>query len=220
MKKTGFTLLEVVVSVSVFCLLMLAVASVWTVSWRATERIARRDATGGNPQVVLDRLEEAVEAAVFHRQPKSLYAWQGKNGRNEADEISFVTTLAPDAAAASAWDGAPERLEVKWRAVKSGMGELVMSAGPFTLEEWDREVVLLENVAAFRVRYWNKARQDWVDRWEDEDKAPAAVWFGLAMKGEPVASRRTGWAHERLALPRLGYGSLGKSGETTVEGGK
>jgi type II secretory pathway component PulJ len=189
----AFTLLEAVVSVMIFGLLMVAVGSVWTVCWRATERIANRDTQDARMSLVLRRFEKAVEGAVFHKEPKSLYAWKSSEGRvafSESDRVSFVTSLAPDANAESAEWGALERIRVGLRDDKGGKKQLIAQAAPFTMKEddWQRETVLLENVAAFRVRFWDGERKDWAGSWSSEERPPVAVQFVIELVGETRSS--------------------------------
>jgi type II secretion system protein J len=188
-RRGAFTLLEAVVSVMIFGLLMVAVGSVWTVCWRATERIANRDTQDARMNLVLRRLEKAVEGAVFHKEPKSLYAWKSSEGRialSESDRLSFVTALAPDADAELAERGALERIQVGLRDDKSGKKQLVALAAPFTMKEddWQHETVLLENVTAFRVRFWDSERRDWVGSWVNEERSPVAVQLVVELQGE------------------------------------
>ncbi len=203
LSRSGFTLLEAIVSVVLFGLLILAVASMWDVCWRATEQITRGGGAKKQPDVVLERLREAVEASVFHAQPQSLYAWHGtddRSGAEEADRVSFVTTLPLDAAELSSEFAPLERMMVSVRQESNGKRSLVMQVGPFTMNEddWQRETVLLANVAAFRVRYWDEDRKDWVDGWNNEDHAPAAVQFGIVLAGEPSGLDFERWAHRSV----------------------
>jgi len=204
MRPRAFTLLEAMLAVAIFALLMICVASIWMVSWRAAERVMGDQGDASRADFVLKRLGESVEAAVWHKEPKGLYTWgiqDDHSGENEGDRISFVTSLAPDAAALSS-NGAPlERIQLEVRNAEGGKRQLVLLASPFTMEEndWQREVVLLGNVQSFRVQFWNDDRSEWVDGWSDEDHAPSAVRMAISVPGEKVGFDWAGMMHTRTA---------------------
>lgn len=205
--KDGFTLLEAVVSVLIFGLLMLAVAALWMVAWRATERIAAGGESDSGAALVLHRLAEAVESSVFRPGAGGLYAWRGEDdggGAREFDRMSFVTTQAPDSAEGNSATGPLERVMITSEAGPGGSRQLVLMAGPFTMDEndWQRRVVLLEDLGSIRLRYWSAERKDWVDGWQDENRAPLAVQISLARKGEAVDLTMDSWPLRAVARVR------------------
>jgi prepilin-type N-terminal cleavage/methylation domain-containing protein len=214
----GFTLIEALVSVAIFGLLMMSVAALWTVCWRATERISRDENPSGKPDLVLKRLSEAVEASVHHEKPKDLYVWKGESGRSGEVLLSFVTSFPPDAAEISSQYGALERIEISATATAKG-NQLIMKAGPFTMKEneWQRKTVLFEEIEAFRVRFWSEKQKDWVDDWTDEENAPSLVQMGLAMKGDTADGDLESWKNVRVArvYPTVDWEKLTKTGSST-----
>jgi hypothetical protein len=195
----AFTLLEAVASVAIFCLLMVGVAALWHVCWSATEKI-NNSASQNLPELVLKRVGDAIEASVFHKKPKSLYSWNAENtrgGSSESDQVSFVTSFAPDATEGSPEYAPLERVLIRARDNDRGTQELVMFAAPFTMEkdDWQRETVLLQDVAAFRVRYRAAKNKEWLDRWSDENHAPSGVEFSIALKGEEAKRVDESWSH-------------------------
>ena len=203
----GFSLLEAVIAVMVFGLLMLAVGLLWNTTWRASERIA----TGGEGEAgavfALRRVAEAFGHAVCRPGAGGLYAWQGEDdggGAGEADRVSFVTSLPPDSAEGNPAIAPLERVKLSVETGPRGSRQLVMSAGPLTMEEndWQRRTVLLDGVAAFRLRYWSPERKDWLDGWRDAEKAPGAVQVSLARKGDRVDPGTDAWPLRAVARLR------------------
>lgn len=189
----AFTLLEAMVSIAIFVLLMSAVASLWIVCYKATERVARGGYSDELPNLVVKRLKEAVESSIFHKQPKGLYAWRGRDdfgAGEEGDSISFVTSLPPDVAESSAESAPLERIMIIVRRSSNGVSQLVLLAAPFTMneEDWQRETVLLEDISAFRVRYWDGNNKNWREGWTEEEYAPTSVQIGILMKGDQPGS--------------------------------
>ncbi len=199
----AFTLLEAIVSILIFSLLMIAVGALWNVSWRAAERIARGSAGEQGAALVLRRLAQSVEASVFREKPVALYAGSGEDGGGGGmDRISFVTSMAPDVAEPSGETAPLERVSLQSQSGEKSSHQLVMLAGPLTMEErdWQRKTVLLDNLVAFRLRYWSEERKDWVAGWRDENHAPKAVQISFALKGEPL--RTAAWPHQAVAWIR------------------
>ncbi len=196
----SFTLLEAVVSVLIFGLLMAAVASLWVACWKASERVAKGGYEENAPELILKRLGESVEASIFHIQPQTLYAWKGVDeggGGGEADSVSFITALSPDVGESSIQFSPLERVMITAQQGDHGKHELVVLAAPLTMEEddWQRKTVLLDEIEAFRVRYWDHDRGEWVDGWEEENRAPQAVQMGIVFKGEKTGMDITEWQH-------------------------
>ena len=187
---SGFTLLEAMLAVFIFSLLMVAVGSVWTVSWKALMKIEEGSYSDNSADYVLRRLSEAVEASVFHTKPGTLYVWKGEKGlSSDSHRLSFVTSLAPDVGEAYLEFSPLERIQIEVRS-EGGKQQLIMSAAPFTMEEddWQRETVLMEDVDSFQVRFWDKVRKDWVDEWKNGAAAPEAVQMSIKIKGESDSS--------------------------------
>ncbi len=195
----AFTLLEAMISVIIFALLMVCVASVWMASWRAAERVMNGEGSDARADFVLKRLSESITAAVYHKQPQDIYTWVAQDDRSGGlggDKVSFVTALSPDAATSS--DRAPlERIQLQLLNGENGKRQLVMLAGPFTMEDgnWQRQVVLLENVQSFRVQFWSEAKAEWSDGWSDDEHGPLAVRIGISVEGEKVSSDWNDFAH-------------------------
>lgn len=196
LSKKGFTLLEAIVAIAIFALLITGVTTLWLVSWRNTERVMK----GGHSQNPIDRslrrIGASMKASVFRKEPKKFYVWhtgEGPGKGSEAEGLSFVTALAPDAGEAYS-DTAPlERILVK---VEDG--NLVMKAAPFTMieDQWQRETVLAEKVSAFQVEFLSPDDKDWKSEWKNEDRAPTAVRVSITLQGEDKASDPKEWAHQ------------------------
>lgn len=206
-RQGSFTLLEAVVSVMIFGLLMLAVAALWMTAWRATERIAAGGESDSGASLVLHRLAEAVESSVFRPGAGGLYAWHGEDdggGVREFDRVSFVTSQAPDSAEGNATTGPLERILITSEAGPGGSRQLILMAGPFTMDEndWQRRVVLLDDLGSIRLRYWSAERKEWVDGWRDEARAPLAVQISMARKGDALDLTTDSWPLRKVAVVR------------------
>ena len=199
----AFTLLEAMISVAIFMILMVAVAELWNINWRAAEHIINHSEEESPVDIVLKRLGEAMEASIYHQQPQYLYEWKGKDdgaGAGETDSVTFVTSFAPDTAEPSPEFAPCERILLKVER-NYGKNQLIMRAAPFTMEEddWQREVVLLEGIEAFRIRYWNYVDEEPVDGWDDDSSAPKAVQIGIALSKDTMGSDLSQWRHSWVA---------------------
>jgi hypothetical protein len=225
-RSQAFTLLEAVIATSIFMLLMVGVAALWSASWKAVDKISGSGLARSESDILLRRLGEAADASVFHTKPKALYSWKlGDSLTLNSADISFVTTFPPDAGEPNVERAPVERILLKIRD-EDGRRSLVMFAAPFTMEEgeWQREVVLMDGVEGFRVRFWDEQQKDWTDRWDDEAKAPKAVQFSVLMKGE-VTKGFDSYPHYVMsqippAPKREAYGNTRRSGSTNSSPGQ
>ncbi len=200
----AFSLVEAMMAVVIFGMLVLMVASMLNVCLHAATRVEQRHFISNDPDRVLQRLKQAMEASVFHRDANSLYAWHGKDegrGIEEADRMSCVTTLAPDATGARGDFSPLERILVAIHADGPGRHPLVLYAGPYTMGNgnWARETVLMRDVKALRIRYWNLANHEWADGWSDGEHPPAAVWMGIVPPNENADENPDDWKHVCVA---------------------
>lgn len=184
----GFTLLEVMLAVSILALMVTVTYTLWNTAltgWRrgtaALEEVQR-------DRIVLEALENLTRAAVFFPAHPDFYTVRGTVTPGLGSTVSFVT--------ASPW-GLPEshamlrglrRVTIGLRLDERGRLYLGMVNSPAVMlsEEPERDAVwqvLSREVLGFEVRYRDPRFNTWVTEWQETHLVPSALEYSVAFRG-------------------------------------
>ena len=194
----GFTLLEVMLAVTILAIVVTAVYGIWSVSLQAWRRGEDAAATFQRQRIVLESLNELTKSAVYFDSNPSVYRLYGRHDETEGDLISFVTAsdaLLPPSEMAIAgmrrvtvWL-AKDQLDRPVLAIANAPALEIDDAPPLTSH------VLSTDVSGFSVRYWQASMSEWRDDWQEEDTIPDAIEFtvtfgGAGDRNPPIAMTR------------------------------
>ncbi len=201
--ERGFTLLEMLIAMTLLGLLMLGLfgglrlgARVWEASDARSADRARIEAV---QRFIRTYLGQARPLAAADRTGDDLVAFIGRPGG-----LDFTATLPTHLSA-----GGFEHVALSLAERDRDQG-LVLEHGPLRRREDGRAeliqleepetAVLLDNVAAVEFSYYGAHDRDedgeWSDRWDDEDRLPLLVRIRVAF---PESDRRT-WPELTVAL--------------------
>jgi type II secretion system protein J len=194
----GFTLLEVMLAVTILAIVVTAVYGIWSVSLQAWRRGEDAAAMFQRQRIVLESLSELTKSAVYFDSNTSVYRLYGRHDETEGDLISFVTAsdaLLPPSEMAIA---GMRRVTI-WLAKDQLDRPLLAIANAPALEIDDAPQptshVLSTDVSGFSVRYWHASMSEWRDDWQEENTMPDAIEFtvtfgGTGDRNPPVAVTR------------------------------
>lgn len=199
MRRRGFTLIEVVVTLAIMGLIMTTVYAVLFGTLRARRNLEVRVMGSRVGPMLLDRIEEDVRRIFLYDLPKDsvLVGVDGKDYGRDADRILFV---ARTPSTAPVVDGD--------RAVYADVNEVGYAVtrnpdNPDFMVLWRREdyfvddeplaggrgIPLYDRVTQFDVRYYEELGEDAepLDDWNSEEKGglPKAVEIVLSLEVEP-----------------------------------
>ncbi len=190
----GFTLLELLVAITLLGLLMAALFGGLRLGARAWETTERRLADGARLQAVQDflrqRLMQAYPVTVFDEADQERVIFEGT-----AETLRFVT-LMPEHLGAGFYE-----FTLHLQETEDG-GDLAVTWRPFELEGEQAEDapvearVLLEDVAGLEISYFGRARPRDAPVW-------SKVWRSPAGLPELVQIRVTFWPGDRRRWPDL-----------------
>jgi general secretion pathway protein J len=177
----GFTLIEVMLAVSILAVVVLLATASLRVGLRAWEAGQRRADLQQENRALIELLSESLAGA---------FPYQGRLGENpervvlfqgESEEVRFVTSAPPLALDAPA---APFHAVVLGRKGEDGLRlieRLVPTDDPFALGP---ERVLSWSVTRFTLAYRDESGQ-WQESWDGRDAGglPTAIRFELAVGG-------------------------------------
>jgi general secretion pathway protein J len=195
---SGFTLLEIMLAVTILAIVVTAVYGIWSVSLHAWRRGEDAAAMFQRQRIVLEGLNELTKSAVYFGSDPSTYRLFGRHDETEGDLISFVTAsdaLLPPSEMAIA---GMRRVTI-WLAKDQLDRPLLAVANTPALEIDDAPHppphVFSTDVSGFSVRYWRASTSEWRDDWQEENTMPDAVEFtvtfgGTGGRNPPVAITR------------------------------
>ena len=181
-RQNGFTLVEVLVVMTLLSLVVLALGSALRTTAQTEERVDQRLARNDEIRVVTGFLQSVL----------GRISGEKRQGITSADESPFLISAGPQELV---WAGVmPARFGVAGRqffrlalAEVGGSSALVLQ---FTrLEEsvlptaWDQAAseVLVRNVAAFALQYQDAAQDqpEWLAAWQTKDRLPSHVLISM-----------------------------------------
>ena len=181
-RQNGFTLVEVLVVMTLLSLVVLALGSALRTTAQTEERVDQRLARNDEIRVVTGFLQSVL----------GRISGEKRQGITSADESPFLISAGPQELV---WAGVmPARFGVAGRqffrlalAEVGGSSSLVLQFTP--LEEsvlptaWDQAAseVLVRNVAAFALQYQDAAQDqpEWLAAWQSKDRLPSHVLISM-----------------------------------------
>jgi general secretion pathway protein J len=186
----AFTLLEVLVAVTLLTLVVAGIYSSWTAILKASKTGLDVAAAVQRSRIAVRTLEDSLTCAQSFAQARQYYTFLAENG-SEAS-ISFVARL-PKSFPRSGKFGDLDVRRVSF-SIEPGHGydsgrELVLRQSSL-LTEMDRDekehpLVLAKNVKRLGMEFWGKKRdgrtEDWLDEWDETNTLPKMVKITLQL---------------------------------------
>jgi prepilin-type N-terminal cleavage/methylation domain-containing protein len=183
----AFTLIEIMVAVSILGLVCATIFSTWTAILRASKTGLEAAATAQRARAVSRILEEALGSAQSYSANLRYYSFVAESGSESS--LSFVSRLC-DSFPRSRKFG-----DLNLRRLRFSMNserQLVLQQAPllmdFDLDEVNHPVVLAKNVTEFKAEFWDQKEADWVDEWTATNTMPPMVRVSLSLAGGPQSS--------------------------------
>ena len=154
-KRRGFTLVEVLLAVTILSLVMTAVYNIWSAALMAWRRGGDASEVFQRQRIVMDTLTELSQSVVYYGASPGLYAVTGTSKPDWGDTVSFVT--------------ASDVLLPPSEAIDAGMRRVTISML--------QAHVLSMDVSGFYVRYLDPRNNTWGDKWEETNIIPLAMEF-------------------------------------------
>lgn len=186
----GFTLLEVMLAVTILAVVMMSVYATWSAGLSGWKRTTGVSDNFQRLRVVMSALDDLTKSLVYQPSASNLYAVQHEHDPGLGDSVGFVTAsdlLLPPAEASLT---GMRRVTVGLQRDEQGRPFLGIASQP-ALEVDDDDSgpvwrVLSAEVCGFAARFRDPRNGTWVDKWEEANLLPSAIEYTVAF-GTPTS---------------------------------
>jgi prepilin-type N-terminal cleavage/methylation domain-containing protein len=197
--RAAFTLLEVMLAVTILAVVMTAVYAVWSAGLAGWKRSSSVSENLQRQRIVMDTLAELTKSAVFFTSKDSLYKIVGEHSPNNGDMVSFVTGSDVLLPPSEALDAGMRRVTISLERDQYNRAYLAI-ANATALESPDAPEspshVLCSDVSGFAVRYRDPRSGSMEEKWDEDTLPPSAIEYTVAFgandgRTPPVIMTRT-----------------------------
>ena len=181
--KRAFTLLEIMLAVTILAVVATAVYATWSAGLAGWKRSASVTENLQRERVVMEALGELTQSIVYYSSKNSLYDIEGTHNAQTGDSITFVTgsdLLLPVSEQIAA---GMRRVTIALKRDARGHPFLGIANAP-ALEPDDAPEgtthVLSASVCGFGVRYRDPRNGTWADKWDESNLLPGAIEYTVA----------------------------------------
>jgi prepilin-type N-terminal cleavage/methylation domain-containing protein len=182
----AFTLIEVMIAVTIFTLVLAAIYSSWILILRATKAGQEATAQVQRQRIAVRTIEDALTCVQSFQASAQYYTFLVQNGNEPS--LGFTARL-PDDFPRNGRFGSFNMRRVTFT-VEAGPDLekiLVLRQNPILMDvdqdEQAHPLVLARNVKGFTVECWDTNAVDWSEEWENTNQIPPMVRFTLALGG-------------------------------------
>jgi prepilin-type N-terminal cleavage/methylation domain-containing protein len=182
----AFTLVEIMIAVTIFTLVLAAIYSSWTLIMRSTKIGQEAAAQVQRQRIAVQTIENALMCVQSFQASAQYYTFIVQNGTEPL--LSFVARLPDDFPRNGRFGGFnSRRVTFMVEAGSASEKDLVLRQSPILMDmdqdEQDHPLVLARNVKDFTVECWDTNAVDWSDEWENTNQIPPMVRFTLVLGG-------------------------------------
>ena len=200
----AFTLIEIMIAVTIFTLVMAAIYSSWTLILRATKVGREAAAQVQRQRIAVQTIENALTCVQSFQASAQYYTFIVQNGNEPL--LSFAARLPDNFPRNGRFGGFnSRRVTFTIEAGPDNEKDLVLRQNPILMDmdqdEHDHPLVLARNVKNFAVECWDADAMAWSDQWDDTNQIPTMVRFTLVL-GENRNNNNFGDTGQELAVTR------------------
>jgi len=185
--RAGFTLLEVLVALTILVTALTIVYSTFTTTLKAWKAGTETMSEIHHGDFVMDQLSAALRSTAFFDSTPHLYGFRLETkagGKYPADRMSWVTTSSAFLPLDSPWADGLHRIVVGVERNSKGDYGVAVRAMPHLSEEPDDSEdpwFISTRIQGLRCRIYDEETTSWLNEWEDTNAVPSLVEITLYM---------------------------------------
>jgi type II secretion system protein J len=187
MKSRGlkaFTLLEILIAVSIFAMVLGAIYASWSAVLRASQAGLDAAAEAQRTRVALNSIETALTSVQMFAANIRHYSFVADTSGDFA-ALSFVSNL-PESFPGSGMfgDQTLRRVTFNVEPGQDAQNQLMMYQSRMLYDEEPHAIALAKNVKLFVLEFWDLRKGEWATEWLFTNQLPKMVRFSLAFATE------------------------------------
>ena len=229
--QSAFTLIEILIALSIFALIITGIYTSWTAIHRATRIGLEASADAQRKRIAMRALEQSLGSVKYFLANETNYTFIAE-GRGDSTYLSFVSHLPETFPRSALFEYQPmRRVNFSVEPGTNGLGRLVLRQQPFlyeaNIDDLENPLVLANDVVAFNVEFLPDGAEEWEEEWLYTNELPVMAHVTLSFRhGEAVFENHKLIALASSAVPaefQLGVagagGGRGSSGRDSRGGG-
>jgi type II secretion system protein J len=199
--RRAFTLIEIMIAITIFALVLAAIYSVWDLILRSSKTGEEAAAQAQRQRIAVQTIENALTCIQSFQASIQYYSFIVQNGNQPL--LSFVARLPDDFPRSGRFgDFNVRRLTFTVEAGANNENDLMLRQNPILMDmdadEQQHPLVLARNVKSFTIECWDT--NQWDDEWDNTNSIPPMVRIGLVLGGNKTGS---GYVSPEFAITRV-----------------
>ena len=196
----AFTLIEVLIALSIFAMIITGIYSSWSGIHRATRIGLEASADAQRKRVAMRALEQSLGSVKYFLANETNYTFIAE-GSGDSTYLSFVAHLPETFPRSALFEYQPmRRVNFSVEPGTNGLGRLVLRQQPFlyeaNIDDSENPLVLANDVVAFNVKFLPDGAEEWEEEWLYTNELPVMAHVTLSFRhGESVFEN-----HKLIAL--------------------
>jgi prepilin-type N-terminal cleavage/methylation domain-containing protein len=183
--RRAFTLIEVMIAITIFGLVLTAIYSSWVLILRAKQVSQIAAAQVQRQRLAIHSLEDALTCIQSFQASMKYYSFIVTE---DPPELDFTSRLPDGYLRSKKFGGLNVRqLQFTLLAGPDGGKDLVLRQRPILLDldedEQQHPLVLARDVQTFKVECWDTNTSDWVTEWDNTNAIPPLIRVSLVLGG-------------------------------------
>ncbi|HEY1718676.1 MAG TPA: prepilin-type N-terminal cleavage/methylation domain-containing protein [Verrucomicrobiae bacterium] len=185
-RRLAFTLIEVLIAITVFSLVMAAIYSTWLMIMRAARVGQEAAAQVQRQRVAIRTIEDSLTCIQSFQASMQYYVFDITNG--DLPSLSFTARLPDDFLRNGKFGGFNvRRVTFSVEPGTDSEKDLVLRQNPILMDmdadEQQTPLLLARNVQSFVVECWDTNAMAWDNEWDDTNSIPTMVRVSLSLGG-------------------------------------
>ncbi|MGA2029335.1 MAG: prepilin-type N-terminal cleavage/methylation domain-containing protein [Verrucomicrobiota bacterium] len=189
--RRAFTLIEIMLAITIFSLVLAAIYSVWNLVLRSSKVGQDAAAQAQRQRITMHTIEDALACIQSFQASIQYYTFIVQNG--DQPMLSFTARLPDDFPRNGRFgDFNVRRLTFTIEAGPNRENDLMLRQNPILMDmdadEQQHPLVLARNVKNFTIECWDTNQLQWNDEWDQTNSLPSLVRIGLVIGGNKNSS--------------------------------
>jgi type II secretion system protein J len=202
----AFTLLEIMIAISIFSLVLAAIYSSWTAILRARKVAGDATASVQRARISIRIIEDSLGSVESFVRNANYYSFVGENGSEGS--LSFVARLAKSFPRSGKFgDFDVRRLTFTVERGADNTRQLVLRQNPVLMDldvdEKEHPLVLAKNVQDFQLQFWDMRLNDWTDEWTQTNQIPKLVMVTLKLSDSAYSKQVSEEITRIVSIPAM-----------------